>query len=65
MNSIEKATLYVVYTPIGNLEDINYRALNVLSNVDIIIAEDTRVTAKLLSRLNIRNNQKLVSCHDF
>lgn len=57
MNSIEKATLYVVATPIGNLEDITYRALNVLSNVDIILAEDTRVTAKLLASLNIRNNQ--------
>ncbi|MDE5023109.1 16S rRNA (cytidine(1402)-2'-O)-methyltransferase, partial [Francisella tularensis subsp. holarctica] len=49
----------------GNLEDITYRELNVLSNVDIILAEDTRVTAKILASLNIRNNQKLVSCHDF
>ena len=65
MNNLEKATLYVVATPIGNLEDITYRALNVLSNVDVILAEDTRVTAKLLASLNIHNNQKLVSCHDF
>lgn len=65
MNNLEKATLYVVATPIGNLEDITYRALNVLSNADVILAEDTRVTAKLLANLNIRNNQKLVSCHDF
>ncbi|ALB02152.1 SAM-dependent methyltransferase [Francisella persica ATCC VR-331] len=65
MNNLEKATLYIVATHIGNLEDITYRALNVLSNVDIILAEDTRVTAKLLASLNIRNNQKLVSCHNF
>ncbi|MDE4976372.1 SAM-dependent methyltransferase, partial [Francisella tularensis subsp. holarctica] len=63
MNSLYIATLYVVATPIGNLEDITYRSLNVLSNVDIILAEDTRVKAKLLASLNIRNNQTLVSCH--
>lgn len=65
MNNLEKATLYVVATPIGNLEYITYRALNVLSNVDIILAEYTRVTEKLLASFNVLNNQKLVSCHDF
>ncbi|WP_150465360.1 16S rRNA (cytidine(1402)-2'-O)-methyltransferase [Francisella sp. SYW-2] len=65
MNSIEKGALYVVSTPIGNLQDITYRAMNILSDVDVILAEDTRMTAKLLASLNIRGNQKLISCHDF
>ncbi|MBK2105566.1 16S rRNA (cytidine(1402)-2'-O)-methyltransferase [Francisella philomiragia] len=65
MNSIEKGTLYVVATPIGNLQDITYRAMNILSSADVILAEDTRMTAKLLTNLNIRGDQKLISCHDF
>jgi len=48
-------TLYVVSTPIGNLEDITFRALRILSEVDVIVAEDTRVTKKLLRKYTIKS----------
>jgi len=48
------AILYIVGTPIGNLEDISQRALRILSEVDLILAEDTRVTKKLLNYYGIR-----------
>ncbi|WP_150467251.1 16S rRNA (cytidine(1402)-2'-O)-methyltransferase [Francisella sp. SYW-9] len=62
---MDNSILYVVATPIGNLGDITLRAMDVLKEADVILAEDTRVTAKLLMSLNIRNEQQLVSCHDF
>ena len=55
-------TLYIVPTPIGNLEDITLRALRVLAEVDLIAAEDTRVTRKLLARYEIET--PLTPFHD-
>lgn len=52
-NEIIAGRLYVVSTPIGNLDDISYRAVKVLSGVDFVAAEDTRVTGKLLAHLGI------------
>ena len=48
------STLYIVATPIGNLEDISMRALRILGEVDFILCEDTRVTRKLLTHYNVK-----------
>ena len=58
-----KHGLYVVSTPIGNLADITFRAIDVLNNSDYILCEDTRISKKLLERYKIRS--KLISYHKF
>lgn len=58
-------TLYVVAVPIGNLDDITYRAVKVLSEVDVIASEDTRTTRFLLSHYNIQNKRLIaVEAHN-
>ncbi|NJR65751.1 MAG: 16S rRNA (cytidine(1402)-2'-O)-methyltransferase [Leptolyngbyaceae cyanobacterium CRU_2_3] len=59
---IQAGTLYIVGTPIGNLEDITFRALEVLRKVDVIAAEDTRHTGRLLQHFQITTPQ--ISYHD-
>src|SRR5688572_32711640 len=57
-------TLFVVATPIGNLEDLTFRALRILKEVDVIAAEDTRRTAKLLAHYEIRRPLTSVREHN-
>ncbi len=58
----EKATLYVVATPIGNLGDVTARALDILRTVEVIAAEDTRITTRLLDHYGI--HRKLIALHE-
>ena len=57
-------TLYVVATPIGNLEDVTLRALRVLREVEVVLAEDTRRTRTLLTRHDVRKRPRSLHAHN-
>ena len=61
----DSGKLYLVPTPIGNLKDMTLRAKEILETVDLIAAEDTRTTGKLLGLLGIETSGKMVSFHEF
>lgn len=58
-----QSILYLIPTPIGNMEDITYRAVRILSEVDVIFSEDTRITRNLLQYYDI--HQKLIANHQY
>lgn len=58
-----KPTLYLIPTPIGNMDDITYRTVKILNDVEVLFCEDTRTTSILLNHLNIK--KKMISNHKF
>ncbi|CAL4318749.1 Ribosomal RNA small subunit methyltransferase I [Buchnera aphidicola (Neophyllaphis podocarpi)] len=63
-NTFYKNSLYIIPTPIGNMGDITYRAINILKKVNIIVAEDTRITNNLLKKFDIKKHV-LISMNNF
>jgi len=61
----EKGTLYIVGTPIGNLNDISQRALNILKNVSLVACEDTRQTKKIMIKYKFTNHLISFNKHNF
>jgi 16S rRNA (cytidine1402-2'-O)-methyltransferase len=61
---VEGGTLYVIATPIGNLEDLTFRAARVLGEVDVLACEDTRMTRRIFQRYNINLPAKLIAYHE-
>lgn len=63
-SGVEGGTLYVIATPIGNLEDVSHRAVRILGGVDALACEDTRVTRKLLDRYEIAKPGQMFAYHE-
>jgi len=63
IDQVDRGTFYVVGTPIGNLGDLTFRAKEILASVELVAAEDTRRTRRLLASLGI--SKKVISCHKY
>lgn len=61
----KKGKLYIISTPIGNMEDITFRAINILNNIDVLACEDTRHTRNIFVYHNIAKPEKIISYHEY